>query len=105
MQDDRTAGGIVRLSGQLICASAPELDLVRSYLPEHIRLSRAEPGCLSFEVTQTADPMIWQVEESFTNRAAFDAHQARTKASEWGRRSVGIRREFRVSGVFRERRY
>lgn len=98
MQDDMTAGGIVRLSGQLICASAAELDLVRAYLPEHIRLSRAEPGCLSFEVTQTPDPMIWQVEESFTDRAAFDAHQVRTKASEWGRRSAAIRREFRVLG-------
>lgn len=94
MQHDKT----VHLTGQLICASDDEAEIARTYLPEHIRLTRAEPGCLSFEVTQTADPMIWQVKERFTDRTAFDAHQARTKVSEWGRRSVGIRREFRVSG-------
>ncbi|EJZ21814.1 putative quinol monooxygenase [Rhizobium sp. Pop5] len=54
--------GKVRLSGQLICASLDEIDIVQKYLPEHIRLTRAEPGCLSFEVTQTEDPMIWRVE-------------------------------------------
>ena len=92
--DDKT----VHLTGELICASDDQAAIVRRYLPEHIRLSRAEPGCLSFEVTPTADPMIWQVEESFTDRAAFDAHQTRTKASEWAQRSAAIRREFRLRG-------
>lgn len=90
--DDRT----VRLTGRLICATPDEAGIVRAFLPEHIRLSRAEPGCLSFEVNQTDDPMVWQVEERFTDMAAFEAHQARGKASEWGRISAGIRREFRV---------
>ncbi|ABF64597.1 hypothetical protein TM1040_1864 [Ruegeria sp. TM1040] len=43
--------GRVYLSGHLFCASAQEQALVEQYLPEHIRLTRAEPGCLSFEVT------------------------------------------------------
>ena len=69
-----TTGGTVCLSGDLICASAAEAAIVRQYLPEHIRLTRAEPGCLSFEVTQSGDPMIWRVAERFADRAAFDAH-------------------------------
>ena len=62
-------------------------------LPEHVRLTRAEPGCLSFEVTPTDDPLAWRVEERFTDRAAFDAHQRRTRASAWGAATAAIRRD------------
>lgn len=55
--------GAVRLSGFLRCASMEDVELVVRHLPEHIRLTRAEPGCLSFEVSQTDDPLIWRVEE------------------------------------------
>ena len=48
---DPASKGRVHLSGHLFCASAQERALVEQYLPEHIRLTRAEPGCLSFEVT------------------------------------------------------
>lgn len=92
-----TTGGTVCLSGDLICASAAEAAIVRQYLPEHIRLTRAEPGCLSFEVTQSGDSMIWRVAERFADRAAFDAHQTRTRASDWWAATAAIRREFRVS--------
>lgn len=91
-QPDRT----IRLSGHLICASVHELELVRRYLPEHVRLTRAEPGCLSFDVVQTDDPMVWRVDERFTDMRAFKAHQDRTRASEWGRRSSGIGRDFQL---------
>lgn len=86
----------VRLNGRLICASAHELDLVRRLLPEHVRLTRAEPGCLSFEVVQSQDPMIWQVDERFTDMAAFKAHQARSRLSQWGRETAAIAREYRI---------
>ena len=43
---------MITLSGRLICANAIEADLVASLLPDHIRLTRDEPGCLSFEVRQ-----------------------------------------------------
>ena len=66
-------------------------------LPEHIRLTRAEAGCLSFDVTPTADPLIWHVEERFTDRAAFDAHQARTSESDWATQTAGIAREYTVT--------
>jgi quinol monooxygenase YgiN len=87
----------VRLSGRLICSSHEELGLIESHLPEHVRLTRLEPGCLSFEVAQTDDPLIWNVRECFTDAAAFEAHQARTKASTWGAATKLIRREYQIS--------
>ena len=86
----------VILTGFLICRSLEEGDRVSAMLADHIRLTRAEPGCLSFEVMPTADPMIWQVEESFTDRAAFDAHQTRTRATDWWAATAAIRRDFRI---------
>ena len=94
---DDTERKAVDLSGYLICASKAEADAVRRHLPEHIRLTRTEPGCLSFEVTQTDDPLVWRVDERFADDAAFKAHQTRTRASAWWAATAGIRREFRVT--------
>ncbi len=66
-------------------------------LPAHIRLTRAEAGCVSFDVTPTQDPLIWDVCEIFTNRAAFDAHQARSAASNWAAETAGIRRDYTMT--------
>lgn len=87
---------MIHLSGQLICTDDQQAAKVRAHLPDHIRLTRAEPGCLTFEVVQTADPLIWQVEESFADQAAFDAHQARTRASDWYRTTAQIARAFQI---------
>lgn len=88
----------VALTGRLLCTTAAEAARVRAHLPEHIRLTRAEPGCLRFDVVETADPLVWQVDETFADRAAFDAHQARTRASRWAQETAGIARDFRVTG-------
>jgi len=90
---------VISLSGRLICANATEADLVRQHLPEHLRLTRAEPGCLSFQVSATDDPLIWQVAESFTDKAAFEAHQNRTRASAWHAATAHIRRDYRLTGL------
>jgi len=50
---------MIKLTGRLVCKSAEEADLVRQYLPEHKQLTRKETGCVSFEVTETADPLVW----------------------------------------------
>ena len=68
--------------------------LALDLLPDHVTLTRAEPGNLRFDVTQTDDPMVWQVDELFADDAAFHQHQARTKASRWGIDSAAIRRDF-----------
>ncbi|WP_308470940.1 putative quinol monooxygenase [Clavibacter michiganensis] len=73
--------------------------LVVENLPEHIMLTRAEPGCLSFEVTQTTDPLVWRVEERFEDEEVFRAHQARVASSEWGRITSQIERRYVVEGL------
>lgn len=89
--------GIVRLSGQLLCASDQDVVLVAAHVPTHIALTLAEPGCIGFAVVQTADPRIWQVDESFVDQAAFDAHQTRTRASDWFSLSAHIPRHFAIT--------
>jgi len=74
-----------------------DIPLVETHLPEHLRLTRAEPGCISFDVTQTDDPLIWRVEELFVDRAAFDFHQQRTRASEWFAATSAIPRDYEVT--------
>ena len=86
------------LTGRLICRDAAEAETVRGALPEHVRLTRAEPGCITFDVTPDAsDPLVFLVSEAFEDRAAFDAHQMRTHASEWYRLTCGIRRAYHTS--------
>jgi quinol monooxygenase YgiN len=87
----------VRLTGRLICASPAESALVAQFLPDHIVLTRAEPGCLAFNVAQSEDPLVWTVEELFADQAAFEAHQVRTGASEWARQTAAIRRDYQVT--------
>lgn len=88
----------VELTGRLICADAEEAAIVRRYLPRHLELTRAEAGCLHFEVAQTEDPLVWAVAERFADQAAFDAHQARVRVSDWGQATAGIRRDYVISG-------
>jgi len=93
------APGEVHLQGRLICAPA-DLALVLAALPEHVRLTRAEPGCLEFRVEQDADaPQVFHVRERFRDQAAFDAHQARARASDWGRLSAHIPRDYVITSV------
>ena len=87
---------MIRLRGHLICQSAEEAAAVRWHLPQHIAASRNEPGCLSFDVTPTDDPLMFEVMETFRTRADFDAHQARTRASPWFDATRQILRDFRV---------
>jgi len=87
--------GVIRLTGTLACAP-DEAEGVRAALPEHIRLSRAEPGCLSFDVTETA-PGVFAVAERFADRTAFDAHRTRTRASAWWQATGHMTRSFTLA--------
>lgn len=85
----------VILTGFLICRSLEEGDRVAAMLPDHIRATRAEPGCIVFEVIRSmADPVRFAVREIFACRADFDAHQARVRTSNWGRATKGIPRDY-----------
>ncbi|XQW88447.1 putative quinol monooxygenase [Aeromonas veronii] len=59
---------------------------VKDELDNHIQLTRAESGCLIFEVTQDLlNPCRFDVYEEFVDEAAFQVHQARVKSSRWGK--------------------
>jgi quinol monooxygenase YgiN len=51
---------------------------------------------VAFEVRPTEDPLVWALDEEFADRAAFEAHQARTGASDWARETAGITRDYRT---------
>lgn len=84
---------LVALHGRLICRDAAQMMLALDLLPEHARLSRAEPGCLRFEIAQADDPLVWTLDEAFADEDAFAAHQVRAADSEWGRRSADLGRD------------
>lgn len=87
----------VTLTGYLLCRTLDEAKHVEALLPEHIRLTRLEPGCLLFEVRRCeAEPARFTVSEAFVDRAAFNAHQARTASSAWARGTKGIPRDYQV---------
>lgn len=89
----------VTLTGELVCKNRDEAQLVAEYLPEHVTLTRAEPGCISFKVTPTDDPSVWRVDEHFEHELAFSAHQERVARSEWGRMTAGIERRYSIDGL------
>jgi quinol monooxygenase YgiN len=87
---------MIYVTGTLTCATMDEAELVRAHLPEHIGLSRAEPGCLTFNVDPTDDPLVWRLDESFTDKAAFTAHGDRMRSSAWFTVTSGLARNFEV---------
>jgi len=89
--------GKVNLTGRLICKSDAEAANVRNALPEHIRLTRDEPGCLGFDVSPSDSPLIWHVAEQFADSAAFEAHKTRAGASAWGQQTLGIERDYTIT--------
>ncbi|MFT3689344.1 putative quinol monooxygenase [Paenirhodobacter sp.] len=89
----------VRLTGRLICRSEADIETLRTHLPEHIRLTTAEPGCISFNVFQSDNPLIWHVEECFCDKAAFEFHQQRNRASTWWASTADIPRDYEISGL------
>ncbi|MHA6690851.1 putative quinol monooxygenase [Devosia sp. A449] len=89
--------GQIHLTGY-VEIPADRLAAVLQALPEHIALTRAEPGCLSFEIVHSADdPTRLLVAELFTDQAAFDAHQHRAGASAWARITAGLPRHYTIT--------
>lgn len=89
----------VVLTGVLVCATEDQSAVVAQHLPLHLALTRAEPGCESFEVTPSAERGVWLVSERFRDAASFRAHQARVADSEWGRATTGIERRYEIRGL------
>lgn len=87
----------VTLTGYLT-VPLDQLEEVRAALPEHIALTRAEPGCLSFDVMESvSDPGRFAVSERFLGRPALEAHRLRTEDSDWGRLTQGMTRAYQIA--------
>lgn len=87
------------LTGRLSCTDARQLAALLAHLPDHVAASRAEPGCLRFDVAQSDDPLIWTVAELFIDENAFRAHQTRTAATPWFDATKDIARDYSVGPV------
>lgn len=86
----------VYLSGH-IDVPEDQWDAVAAALPTHVALTHEEPGCISFEVTKCPDvERRFLVAEIFKNQTAFEAHQVRTKASDWAEISKDCPRNFSI---------
>ena len=90
---------MIRLRGQLRCMNDAERATVLAHRTDHIRLTRAEPACLSFDIAETDDPLTFEVMEAFRDCEGFNAHQARTRQSPWFAATRDILRDFRVEEV------
>ena len=72
-------------------------EAVAEALPDHIELTRAEPGCISFDVVLSGDiEGRYLVAEIFTDQAEFDAHQTRMKSSHWFAVTQSIPRDYTI---------
>ncbi len=89
----------VFLSGYLVCSDHDQVEVVAQHLPLHVELTRAEDGCISFQVNLTQNPLVWQVDEQFLDSASFRSHQQRIAVSEWGRATAGIERRYEIKGL------
>lgn len=86
----------VRLKGFILVPKS-ELELVKAELVNHTRLTLEEPGCIHFSVTESlTNPLRFDVYEEFKDKAAFDHHQRRVKASHWGEVTVKVERHYEI---------
>lgn len=86
----------VTLKGYIL-VSKDELTLVKHALGRHTQLTREEPGCIVFEVTQHHEnPCRFDVYEVFKNKDAFLQHQARVQSSDWSRLTANVERHYEV---------
>ncbi|WP_220494968.1 MULTISPECIES: putative quinol monooxygenase [unclassified Paracoccus (in: a-proteobacteria)] len=85
-------GAQIGRSGHITCADPSQLMTLLMHVEAHVLASRAEPGCLYFEIAQTDDPLVWRVEELFRDAEALAAHRRRTAASAWATATAGFSR-------------
>ncbi len=85
---------MVALTGTIVIPQDIQDDLL-PLLAQHKTLTRQEPGCLKFEVTQDVDDeTLFHVDELFADEAAFAHHQSAGAARPWGAASKDLTRDF-----------
>lgn len=89
----------IGLSGHILVPDH-DLESVITALPEHIRLTRAEDGCVFFEVTQDPqNPNRFDVREEYTDKYAFEFHQARLAATPWAEITRNVTRHYQKTEI------
>ncbi|WP_299350475.1 putative quinol monooxygenase [uncultured Shimia sp.] len=89
----------IQLRGTLT-VPADRIEAVAKALPLHIQLTRAEPGCLHFDVTEDpSNPGLFSVDELFVDQSAFDAHQLRAGQSDWASVTQGLPRDYTITEI------
>ena len=97
MADRRGAQAHGRTRGH-IQVPVDDLDALLREMSEHIRLTRAEPGCLAFEIRRSGDDDCrFDVYEVFESQDAFDQHQIRTRHSRWAAVTVNVARHYDIT--------
>lgn len=77
-----------------------DLELVKSALPLHTKLTLAEVGCIAFEVIQRSDDScLFDVYEEFINADAFKQHQFRIKGTEWESVTQNVIRHYEIQEI------
>ena len=90
---------MVTLEGKIRVPQA-QREATAEALVEHVALTRAEAGCLSFDVVpDPVDPECFSVREAFLSPDAFAAHQSRVANSAWGALTKDCQRQYEVSGL------
>lgn len=88
--------GTFRLEGH-IDVPAERIAQVSESLKDHIKLTRAEEGCIFFNVDACPDvDGRFLVSEAFVDEAAFQFHQTRAGASPWAEASAGVPRDYKT---------
>ncbi|QLE85490.1 antibiotic biosynthesis monooxygenase [Shewanella sp. Scap07] len=81
-----------------IMVPVADMDAVKRGLVLHSTLTRAEPGCIKFEVSPDDEiENRFNVYEVFDCQASFDHHQLRVKASNWGKISQNVSRHYQIT--------
>ncbi len=87
---------MIKLRGHIAVPRAHR-PAVAAALDEHIRLTRAEPGCLRFDVVpDPTRPGRYAVAEDFRTRADLERHQQRIKGTVWAAASAGAARHYQI---------
>lgn len=70
---------MIYLNVVLTVKQAEDVAEIQALLSEQGRLSRAEPGCVRFEVYHSQnDPRVFILNEHWTDQTAVDAHRKAT---------------------------
>ncbi len=88
---------IKKISGYVDVPALDRANFERA-LPEHSRLTNAEPGCIFFEVIKSSNVEgRYIVNETFDDEAAYQAHVDRTQQTEWFEITRNIKRSYKTT--------